>query len=266
MFSALVQGLKDLALKPSILLPAIVFVLFNAVLAALSQDTILEFFYNVIFLEQLPYATNWVEFFYFFVMIYFWQLLALALVLFLAYTASFWMAFSYSAFVKNKGKTGAVASSTHALSRIGSAVSLAVFFGIVTLLYGFLLMVFFLLTSLPGENIVGGLGLLLFLLWLVFGVYLLVKLLFLPYIVGVEESKTKNAVEKAWQWSGKHFFGIIVVSLIVGIIANVIALAGSALSDFFGESLVAVAVVALFVSVSVAYSNLVFAHYYNSTR
>jgi amino acid transporter len=223
MISTILRALKLVVLKPMFLLPAIVIGIINGLVLIASQEVLIE---NLILYlnELLTLRLNFFEIPFHLISVFPMESLTTILLVFIGFMLNFWLLFSYARLAQNyyNKKTGILEAIGYGFKSIGKIFQLNVFFFLIS---GFFAVIGFILILLSIE--IELIGLILLFAFFIFCFYLLAKFWFTPVIMAVENEKLKPALKESWNFSSKHFWGIIFLILIVMVIvfsANLIAL------------------------------------------
>lgn len=261
MFNALFGSAWEIVRKPAVLIPAAVVTAINLVLAYLSMDFIMGFFWNAFMAGIMPEG-SFIELPYMLFAIYWKELLVTGIVIVLQYALWAWLVFAYTGMKKTR-KESLGEGVAFATSRFGSILALSVF--VMLLFLAFILAGMFLLwvSTIAGLEIV---GMLLTLVLMVLAAYVSVKLLFVPAAMAAHDLKPKQGLRQAWRWSAGKLPGILLFLLLLLLFDGIISVVGDAVSVIAaGNEIAEVAVLALFSVIGGAYFSIALASYYLGT-
>ena len=153
---------------------------------------------------------------------------------------------------------------TQNIGKITEIIGLTVFVFFAMFLYATIGYLFFVLSDMfEGIGIV---FFLIFLLWLVLGVYAFVKLAFTPVLMATQRQKLKPALAATWKWSSGKTIKTAVFLAIIGGIAWILNTFFFALGDAAGVDFVEVLILMIGLSISSAYYNIAFIKYFLNTK
>lgn len=263
MIRAFVDSAKMLLRKPQLLIPTAVLALVNVILLYFTIEAIMEMLYSSLVLEEVPEATL-LQMPYFLFSMYSIPLIIVALLVFFAFAVQAWLIYVYSKFVKDGEKANIVGAVSAGFANILNAMIISIFF----MLAGFVYVVatFIVLLILLSVEILGIISLLLLLAWFLFGIYLFIKLYFLPVVMAIEGKGLKAALPIVWKWSQKRMIRVIVIIVAIFIIYNIINTAGLVVSDILPPGLLSTLLYYIFALIGLSYGSLVLVNYYNLNR
>ncbi|MFH1256383.1 MAG: hypothetical protein V1494_03755 [Candidatus Diapherotrites archaeon] len=258
MIAALIGAAFGLVKKPVVLLAAIILAIINTVVFFLLFEPIAELLYNFFVLGLVPEGNAW-ELPFRFLQLYFLNSIAILVAMFISLMLFIWLLFVAAAAEKEKDSAIAEAN-----SRLGEIFWLSAFIFIAVFVFlaiGYIFMAIgfsFDLLALP--------ALIVFLAWLLVGLYVFVKLSFVAVIAAMEKVKGKEAFIKTWQWSAKRFWGIIVFLLLAGFIFSLINALGDGVAGITGEEISGIVIGLIFAIIANAYVALAMAKAFSVTK
>ena len=171
--------------------------------------------------------------------------------------------FFYAAYVKTaERRKGAYAKATgQAFGAIGKVFGFVAFLILVSLFFAVLLWAFSLL-----AQAVEAVGVILISLLALAGFYLYIKLAFVVQALALEEGSVKQALQQSWEFCQKRFWHVVLFLIVVAAINQAIMYVGSSLSGLAVDDLFGLIVLAIFWAVSLAFTGLSMALYYQEKR
>jgi len=261
MIKAFIGGLTQLIAKPFYFLPALIAMTINTLILAFSTEQYTDFLYNALILGEVP-ETSMLELPFYLITIYGVELFIIALGFFVSTLLGFYLLYVYANLVRDKqALIKAILSNT---SKLTELIGLTIFVLVATLLYSTVAFFLFIL-SLTLE-IIGLVIFLLFLIWIVFGIYAFVKLVFTPLIMVLERKKLKPALAQSWKWTEKKALKILFFLIILGFIVNIINAIFLSISELVGIEIIGVAILIFGLALSNAYYNIVFIKYFLNSK
>jgi len=183
--------------------------------------------------------------------------LVVAMVLWVA--SSLWMVFSFTNFASNNESP--LKSTFSPVKHLGKIIGLSIFLGIILLLYFFIMGLILWIGILYNLELISFAGLI---IWILVGVFLFFKLIFLPVEFFSKEQKITKAIKNIWSWNSKHFFSIVVFIIIVSIISNLITTIGISISDLIPIEEISIIIIFLALAFSSGYFSYSLVNYYFS--
>jgi hypothetical protein len=258
MIDALVRPVWQILKNPFVLIPAVVIGFILSLFIDSLFLSIVEIIYRSTVLQELPEVAL-AELPLYFAAKYFWNIVSVAVLGSVLNTGGVLVFFAYTNYAKEK--KGITESIFYAVGRFWDAVTLALFALIVIVLYLVLAWVAYFLIALTGIGIIAALIMLLF---FVLGVYLIIKLYFVPVVMAADELNVREGVAKAWKWSQGRMLSIVVFGAVLALVWSFVTGFGMGIAlafeefDFFFAAFVVVS------SLASAYSALAMANYYLS--
>ena len=258
---AVLGALKIIFKKPQVVLPLLFAAIINVVLLSLFFDAVFDFLYDAFVLGNIPSSGLWELPFAVFAS-YPSGVILIILLSFVSAVVQFWAVFALAKFVKDlDGKGGIVSAVKAANKRIYDVLGISVFLSAVFALYS---LIFLFLVWLIG--LAGIFALVLILLWVLFGVWLFIKLFLLAIVSAAEKLNTRDAIGKTWLFAEKHFLGIIAIIIVAGIIVAVIEGVGTAIADWLNLDIFSDIISIIFILFAQTFSQLAFILYYLKSR
>lgn len=260
MLNALLGAAGLIVKKPAILLPALVAVAINLALMLAAGDFLFGFLYDAFIFGSMPEGSL-LQMPFFIISMYPAQVLVVAVLALALYATTAWLAvvYGHAAGTAKKGKMAVISSVSFAAGRIGGILALAVFVFLISLAYGIIMLSLIWLLMLPGMEIP---AIVLMAAWFLFGIYLLLRVLFLPVVMGVEQAGLKGALGIVWKWGRKHNIGMVALVFALFLITLAMDEAGAAIGGLAGDEMLSLAVAVLFALLNSAYFSLALAKYY----
>ena len=255
---AVISGFTTILRRPQVLLPALIVMAISLLASFALGELVFNMLFGGLVLEILPETGVW-EFPFALYAMYGSEINALIALLALSLILQIWLAFGYARFVSGKKKKeGIFGAMAYATKNIKHIIAAFVFFGIVSMF--FLVLAYALLALGIYTDLIA------IALWIVFAllvIYIGIKLAMTVPIMAIEGVNLKEALQKTWKFSEKHFFGLllllIAVFLVVSPLLNFIA---GYITNFIADEMTAIAVLAIFTLIITAYTNLAIALYY----
>lgn len=266
MFAALAKTLEDLLSNPFLIVPAGLLVLYQAFIYYVFFvvfDTAPKFFYDVFALGETV-NTGIFDSFTVFILFHFNELLVVAFLSILWIAGFVGVLFAYSAAKKNPS-TGALGAVSIALSNAGKIIGTSFFLWILVLLFLFGLGAAILLSVfMQGLEIVFMIA---FLLILLAGALVYLKIIFLPIIFFDSGEKIAKAIKLTDEFTKKRIIGIFLLVFVLAVFSR---LAGDIASNVLGAieiELLAIIFMMLAASIITAFTSLSLVnYYYTATR
>lgn len=248
--------------KPGLIFPGIFLTLSQVAIWSLFfylNDALPRFFYELFVLNIFPNA-GFFETIFLLVVANPVEFLVLGFFAVLWIAATQWMIFALALSVeKNEPPLKSVFGS---LNHAGKILGLAVFYGIVLLLFAVVMLFFIWLFILGG--IIGSIGLIATVLWLFVGAFIYFKLLVLPVEFFLRDEKITVALKKSWNWSNRRLISTVVFTFLALLVSNIILSAGVLVSDIVAIDAVSILAVFLAMSFGSAYFGVALVAYYLS--
>ncbi len=251
--------------KPAIILPAVFVGILNLIVLFFAWDFIEGFLYELLVLGKAP-AGGFFELPFQIFLYYPVDIIVGGIAFFIMAVLQFYLLFVLSELVKSKG-SGVFVAMGRGLKRIDDAVVLTLFVLVAGFLAGMVLYIIMGILLAFGE-----LGLLLLflagLVYFLFLAFLILKLSFLPFVMGVKGIKLKPALKEVWKWSTgiKRLASILAILIVVTFISSIINSLGIFISDFIPNEFFGFIPIYLFMLISLTYSILAPSFYYSSTQ
>lgn len=255
LISALIAGFTTMVKRPAVFLPAVILSIINGVLLFLSYDILFEFLFDVIFLERFS-EVSVIELPFIVISNYPWHLLVILLLAVVSLALQMWVLVAVSKFLSSKASKIFEAIG-YANGKILDVFGLAIILFIIGFIY--LVILFGVLWVLLFSAELG--WLLLIVLGLA-GIYLFVKLFFAAIIMGIENLNVKKSLAHAWDFSRKRFWGVLVFSFLVSLIAALIEGFGSTAASGITDDLFGILAGVIIMIFSSAYFSAASAKYY----
>ncbi|MFH1586522.1 MAG: hypothetical protein ABID38_01545 [Candidatus Diapherotrites archaeon] len=251
--------------KPAIILPAIFVGILNLIVLFFAWDNIEGFLYELLVLGKAPgggfFDIPFQIFLYYPV-----DIIICGIAFFAIAILQFYLLFVLTEIVKPKG-SGVLIAMGKGVKRIDDAIVLTLF----VLVAGFLaVLVLYIIIGILMAF--GELGLLLLflagLLYFLLLAFIMLKLSFLPFVMGVKGIKLKPALKEVWKWSTgiNRLASILVILLVVAFIGSIINSIGISIGDLIPGEFFGFIPIYFFMLISLAYSILVPSIYYSSTQ
>ncbi len=255
---AVISGFTTLLRRPQVLLPALIVMAISLLASLALGGLVFGMLYQGLIYEIIPETGIW-EFPFALYQMYSAEINALIALLALSFILQIWLAFGYARFVSGrKKKEGIFRAMAYATKNIKHVLSAFVFFSIVSV---FFLILAYLLLALGFYTDIIAIA-----LWIVFAllvIYLGIKLIMTVPIMAIEEANLKEALQKSWKFSEKHFWGLLLLLVVVFLVVSpALNFIGSNIADLFIDDMGAIAVLAVFTLIITAYTNLAIALYY----
>ena len=255
---AAISGFTTLLRRPQVLLPALIVMAISLLASLALGELVFGLLYQGLIYEILPETGIW-EFPFALYQMYSAEINALIALLGLSLLLQIWLAFGYARVVSGKKKKqGIFGAMAYATKNIKHVIAAFIFFGIVSVF--FLILAYLLLAFGFYTDIIA------IALWIVFAllvIYLGIKLIMAVPIMAIEEVNLKEALQKSWKFSEKHFWGLLALLAIVFLIVSpALNYVGGSIADLFVDDMLAIAVLAIFTLIVTAYTNLAIALYY----
>lgn len=264
MLVSFITGFKELYKHPGVFLPGVIAVAINMVLLFLGYDVVFGFLYHIMLPGGLPEGLL-LEMPFLVLAHYYWEILATAVFLFLGFCVNIWAVFAIAKYIADEDKGRIVGKAIkYATARIGKIASVAVFAGVLGVIFFAAFLILFWLALVAPI-----LGLVIMVLMLALAIlifYLYVKLLFLAIVMGTTGHNVKNAIPEVWRWSSKRFWELLVLIFALTFISSAVLDIGIEVSNFMPDDNLELVVPAVFSVLAVTYSNVVMAHYYLKTK
>src|SRR3989344_3532775 len=241
MIGALAAGFIELAKRPLLFVPALIAMALNVLVLLFTIDNYFNFFFGVFLLGEVP-DVSIAELPYYLFTAYWQDVIVMAAAAFVTFFISLWLLYTYADLVGKKGRgvlSQVLAQAKRAPEIFGLTIS--TFIG------------FFLYTTV---------AFLLFLAWLVFGIYSFFKFAFTPLFMAIERKNIKSALAESWKWTGKRLLSVIALFVAVGIVSGAINLVFSLASDATAVDEIAIIALVLGSAFSTAYYNIVLIKYF----
>lgn len=262
MLKELAKPLQRIVKNPFTLLPALVFGAVISVLAEELAGHFLEIFFRVIVFGEFPESTP-IELPLYFINRYLLNVLGIAVIGFLIIVVSAMVFFAYARLCK--GSKGVIESILHSIGRIWDAITIALFVFIALAIYSTAVGFLYWLILLSAEiGLLDIMAMILAIILAFLGLYVLVKLSFLPIVMGMDDLKLKEGITKTWNWSQKRLLGIIAVLLFVSFAGSLVTALPLGLFEGINDPLAYYVIFAIFSSIASAYSALAMSEYYLS--
>ncbi|MBU1120608.1 MAG: hypothetical protein ABIE23_03000 [archaeon] len=213
MIAPLLNSIKLMVSKPFFIVIALIVALINSFVLFFFQETLFEFILSLMDVNAFP-TNNLLILPFQLVSIYFNELLILLLVLFVSVLLNVFLFFAFADYVGGikKKKASFGASLGYAIKSLFEQIKLVVFF-VVLVAFGFLVLWMFFLLSV--YTVFGGI---LLIIAMLLCIYLVIKFIFTPAIMATEKIKLKESLKKSYEFSGKHFFEIILLLIVLFIV------------------------------------------------
>jgi hypothetical protein len=262
MIKSIVGAARELGKNPILLLPALVAVAIVLGLIYLFVDFALDMVLNVVFLELVP-ESGLASLPFQFGALYGLQLVAIAVLGIISAVVFSSLSFFYAAYVRSSGRRkGAYAKATGStVGGLGKVFGFTIFLVIISLFFAALLWAFVLL-----WQEIEILGIILIALLVLAGFYLYIKLAFVLQALALEKGTVKQALQQSWEFCQKRFWHVVLFLVVIAAINQAIMLVGSFLSDLILEEPLSLAVLAIFWAVSLAFTGLAMALYYQEKK
>lgn len=277
MINALLKSFLAIVKKPWLIIPSAISGFIVALISFITFDAYLLMISDVIISNKIPMASL-LELPFRFFELYPTETIMLLLTLAVMLLLNLLVLTIYSRFAKEsiEGKASALESFAYGLSKTGS---IFVLFGIIALAAIFLGAVFWaFIVFVPMFPLIGFIPL----IGLLLLIYIGIKLIFtLPAFVDNEESGRrklgrdhfskesvglKDAFGKSWEFTGKHFFmviGLLIVLAVISVIGWNIAVI---VSDFIEADDIATIVMYLVIAAFSCFTDLSICYYYFTNR
>lgn len=255
---AVISGFTTLLRKPQVLLPALIVMAISLLASLALGELVFGLLYQGLVYEILPETGIW-EFPFALYQMYSAEINALIALLAVSFILQIWLAFGYARFVSGKKKKeGIFGAMAYATRNIKHVIAAFVFFGIASV---FFLVIAYLLFALGFYTDIIAIA-----LWVLFAllvIYIGIKLIMAVPIMAIEEINLKEALQKSWKFSEKHFWGLLLLLIAVFLVVSpALNFIGGNIADLFIDDLSAIAVLAIFTLIITAYTNLAIALYY----
>lgn len=262
LINALVSGFTVIVKKPAVLLAALFAAVVNIGIFYLVYDQFLDFVYYALYLEILPQTTIYALPMRLF-QLYPFEISVLLIGAFLGAIVQVWLVFVLGRFMQDfeKGSAGIVDAIKHATARLKKCFEVAVFLYIIGFIY-FVVMLFLMFLGIISDV----LSLVLLGVWGLVGIYLLIKLVFLPVVVATDRERLKDALAKTWSFSEKRFFSMVIFLVVVYFISTVLETIGGNLSLMVEDDLISLLILLIFVLASISYSTIAMVKYYLNNK
>ena len=262
MLASLLGGFIELGKKPIYIVPALIVMILNFGILLLSIDNYFKFFYDVFVFGEVA-ESPLIEMPFFLFTTYGFDLVLIGITMFISLGLSLYLLYVYSSLINGTEKNiGKAMSQT--IGKLGEIVGLTFFVFFAMFLYGTIgYLLFVLSTMVEGIGII---FLLIFLLWILLGIYFYVKLAFTPILMATEREKLKPALAATWKWSSGKTIKIAIFLALIGGIAGILNTFFSTLGDATGVNFLAVLILLIGLGISNAYYNIAFIKYFLNTK
>lgn len=262
MLASLLGGFIELGKKPLYIVPALIVMILNFGVLLFSIDNYFQFFYDVFVFGEVA-ESSLIEMPFFLFTTYGVDLLLIGITMFISLWLGFYLLYVYSSLISGNEKSF-VKGMTQNIGKTTEIFGLTFFVFFAMFLYatiGYLLFVL--------SDMFEGIGIvffLIFLLWLVLGVYTYVKLVFTPVLMATESQKLKPALAATWKWSSGKTIKTAIFLAIIGAITGILNTFFSLVGDATGVDFVLVIILLLGLAFSNAYYNIAFIKYFLNTK
>lgn len=262
MLASLLGGFIELGKKPLYFVPALIVMILNFGVLLLSIDNYFEFFYSVFVFGEVAESTL-IELPFFLFTTYGVDLLLIGITMFISLGLGFYLLYVYSSLINGNEKNFVKAMSQN-IGKVTEIIGLTFFVFFAMFLYATISYILFILSAtLEG---VGLLFLLIFLLWLVIGVYFYIKLAFTPVLMATERQKLKPALAATWKWSSGKTIKTAIFLAVLGAITGILNTFFSLVGDATGVDFIAVIILMVGLAFSNAYYNIAFIKYFLNSK
>ena len=259
MLDSLVSGFSGIAKRPVLIIPALVAVIVNFVITLLAFEPQADFFYSVFVLNGVVDAAI-PELPYYLLASYPWEIFAMLLSAFAS--TVLWILVLY-VYAESSGK-GIIEAFRETLSRTWEMIGVAAFAFIAVFLYFVILFALFVSTLALGVlSIVGFLA---SILWILFGIYAGIRLVFTPAIMAVKRKKLKKALAESWKLQKKGTLEAGLFIVLAGAIAGTIGAFFSMAGEASGNEVVFLIMVLVGFALANAYYSIVFIKYVSEQK
>ncbi len=263
MFKALNKTVQN-TLNPAFLFISALFIVYQAALYLVFFeffDLVPKFFYDTFVLANNLNA-SFFDAAFAFAVANFDALIVLAVLSILWIAGYVWLLFCFTKIKHEKiPMINALVMTGKYITRI---IGLSFFYWILVLLFALIgLFIVFVGVFLGGLEL---LFYLLFLIWLVIGTVLYLKLIFLPIIFFSEDKKIRESIRETNEWGKKKLLHVVLIMLITSVVSTVIGEAAIFLSELTSIELVSIIIFFLALTVTSSFSGLFLTNYYFLTK
>lgn len=222
MITPLLNSLKLVVSKPFFIAIALIIALINSFVLFFFQETLFEFILALMDANAFP-TNNLAILPFQLVSLYFNELMVLLLVLFVSVLLNVFLFFAFADYIEGikKKKASFGGSLGYAVKSLLEQIKLVVFF-VVLVAFGFLVIWMLFLLSIYTVF-----GVILLIIAMLLCIYLVIKFIFTPAIMATEKMKLKESLKKSYEFSGKHFFEIILLLIVLFVINAVVEVGAS---------------------------------------
>jgi len=262
MIKALIGAAKKIIGNPLLLLPALLAIAILFVLAYVFAPFAIDLLLNAVFLELVPDAPLQ-SLPYQFAAIYGMQLGALIIFVILGGVLFTGLSYWYAAYIKMglDGKASIGACCKETVSALGKVFAFIVFVAVISLLFGIVLWMFSMIFI-----AIAWLGAILMLLASLLAFYLYIKLAFSVQSLAMDNVKVKQALQNSWKFAIGKFWLILIFVVILAVVNQAIVFVGAYASDLILDDIIGTIILAVFWSISLAYTSIAMALYYSEKR
>ena len=262
MFKALVGGFAELFRKPVNLLPALVAMAINFTVLILTIESYFDFFYEVFIFNEVP-ESSLVNLPFYLFSTYLFEITVMAMGAFISMALGFYLLYVYSAILTGK-ETGAIKAMSATLAKLPEIAGLTAFVFVAAILYsviGFAL--------LAASITLDGIGIVVFLLWVAWimaGIYVYLKFSFTPVFMASDKLKLKAALTASWKWSEKKLLPIAVLLIVLSFMTGLINAAATAIAEGSTLEIIAFPALVLGLAFSNAYFSITIIKYFMASK
>jgi len=255
MLGPLISGLIEFIKRPLIVIPGLVAGIINSsiwYILLLPQLVLID---SLFVLQNIPQVPLIMLPFALFSKYWFW-LMFVGINYVISVIVSFWTIFVYSHLMSEK-KATIRNSIGYGIKNLGKIIGLSIFFVLLTLFIGGISLL--LITLMETLGII---GIILIFIWFLLVIYTLIKLVFLPFIFAIEKNKIRDALKNTWDFTGKHFFMILLLLGVLQIVMFIITQLTLNVTILFEDELTPILIGGSIPWIGFAYSSIVMSKFY----